>query len=499
MEALQLEKRVNKFAIIIITIIDAFMMFGYVSDFRKGNISMGYMLMVEILVLTTMVISYVARVKWPTNFKHISLVGYMLVYALCVFGSHNDAVFTILFPIAVIYILYFNYALVLRMAIFFSAVNLLDVIYAVAILKHMHSGAPLNSTTLLLQAATSIVFVIVLCGLTRISNYNNEQKMRSIEAQKEKTDQLLREVLQVVDVVKKNTAEADEYMSVLDSNVESTASALNDISEGNTSNCASIEKQTTMTGQIQELIQQTKEMSDRMLELSEESAKAVQGGQQAAIQLHEQSDRTNDANEKVVQSVVSLIENAKKVADITDQIFNISSQTNLLALNASIESARAGEAGRGFAVVADEIRKLADETRKLTEAIQEIVNELETNADAAKNMVDNVMSVTNQERDLIGNAENHFNAIGTHMDGLTQIVQDIYEKIDTILTSNNAIVDSITQISAVSQEVSASTLEAVRLGDGCTESAQQAKELMATLRETVSVIDKYSQKEDEEN
>ena len=111
MEALQLEKRVNKFAIIIITIIDAFMMFGYVSDFRKGNISMGYMLMVEILVLTTMVISYVARVKWPTNFKHISLVGYMLVYALCVFGSHNDAVFTILFPIAVIYILYFNYVL----------------------------------------------------------------------------------------------------------------------------------------------------------------------------------------------------------------------------------------------------------------------------------------------------------------------------------------------------------------------------------------------------
>ena len=106
MEALELEKRVNKFAIIIITIIDAFMMFGYVSDFRKGNISMGYMLMVEILVLTTMVVSYVARAKWPAEFKHISLVGYMLVYASCVFGSHNDAVFTILFPIAIIYILF---------------------------------------------------------------------------------------------------------------------------------------------------------------------------------------------------------------------------------------------------------------------------------------------------------------------------------------------------------------------------------------------------------
>ena len=207
--------------------------------------------------------------------------------------------------------------------------------------------------------------------------------------------------------------------------------------------------------------------------------------------LREQSDKTKQANEQVVATVEQLILNSQKVGEITSQIFNISSQTNLLALNASIESARAGDAGRGFAVVAEEIRKLADETRSLTEGIQNIVTELRGNADEAKHTVDNVMAVTAEEHDLIVSAEEKFGNIGEHMEGLSRNVGDIYHKIDEILVSNDAIVESITHISSVSEEVAASAIEAAKLGDDCTASAQQARTLMDALLESVAAIDKY--------
>lgn len=483
--------RVNRFVLVLMTIIDLFMMFGYVGDYTKHIISLQYCITVEIVVLTTLVAAYVfARIK-PKSFKYVAMWGYMLMYALVVLGTKNDMVFIIMFPITILFVLYYDFKLVRFILYGFGLINIIDIVYVVAVLKQMHSGIPLSFTTLLLQGAGVIVFLIGLCGTTLISNSNNKLKMDSIREEQEKNAKLLEDVFAVVASVKKNSAEAGEYMLSLDNHVENTANALNDISAGNNQNTESIAQQTIMTAKIQEMIQETKKMSDRMMELSEESGVAVRGGQEAVRLLREQSDKSSLANAQVVKSVEQLILNSQKVGEITSQIFNISSQTNLLALNASIESARAGDAGRGFAVVAEEIRKLADETRSLTEAIQNIVAELQDNADVAKTTVDNVLEVSEAERGLIVSAEEQFASIGSHMEGLNQNVGDIYRKIDEILVSNDAIVDSITQISSVSEEVAASATEAAKLGDDCTTSAHQARTRMDALLESVSAIDKY--------
>ncbi|MDE7030583.1 MAG: hypothetical protein K2P63_11555, partial [Lachnospiraceae bacterium] len=363
--------------------------------------------------------------------------------------------------------------------------------YIAAVLGHAHSGAPVNSTSLLLQGASTIVYTIVLCGTTKISNDNNAQKIASINQEKEHSTALLAEVLKVAASVRQDSTEAAEHIRQLSQYVDSTASELQGIAEGNSTNAERIGAQTVMTGNIQTMIQDTKQMSDEMLALAERSKGAVRDGQQTVDRLQAQARRTRDANAQVVSSVASLIANAKAVEEITEQIFSISSQTNLLALNASLESARAGEAGKGFAVVSEEIRTLAEETRGLTERIRKIVDELRRNADTAKSTVDNVMQAADSEHALITNASTQFGEIGSRMGGLHRNVQEIYAKIEEILESNNAIVDSINHISAVSEEVSAGTHQAAELGAETSRKAEQARGLMMGLLETVKAIDKY--------
>lgn len=68
--------------------------------------------------------------------------------------------------------------------------------------------------------------------------------------------------------------------------------------------------------------------------------------------------------QKVVSTMSSINESARKIADIIGVIDGIAFQTNILALNAAVEAARAGEQGRGFAVVAGEVRTLAQRRRR---------------------------------------------------------------------------------------------------------------------------------------
>lgn len=485
--------RVNKFALIILTIIDVIILAGYGREGLAGARSLVFTGVFAALVIGTMAIAYITyfRNRSSKKMKYAVLFGYVVVYGLALLAAHNDFVFVMAFPVVIVFILYFDFVFILKtIAVLF----VLNIVYAVNfyVLKgQMPSGAPVETASVLLHFGSITIFFAGVAGTTMISNSINAAKMKEVQDEKERADSLLEAVLQVSAAVQKNSVEASELIDKLNDATAVTAHALDEITIGNSTNAESIEKQTIMTNNIQEMIESAKNQSEEMMDYARTSMDAVNGGKTSMDNLKVQADKIDNSTRVVAESMARLTENAAKVEEITKEIFSISSQTNLLALNASIESARAGEAGRGFAVVADQIRLLADQTRGLTENINEIVSELQKNAGNAQETVNGVIEATKQERELIDVSEDSFNNIYDKMQNLNKNVSSIHSQVNEILESNNVIVDSISQISAVSEEVAANTTEAATLGENSKVQAAEAKRLMDELQEQTKELEKY--------
>ena len=91
---------------------------------------------------------------------------------------------------------------------------------------------------------------------------------------------------------------------------------------------------------------------------------------------------------QVVDTMASIKDSSRKIADIIGVIDGIAFQTNILALNAAVEAARAGEQGRGFAVVAAEVRNLAQRSAGAAKEIKALIEDSVGKVDAGGKLVD---------------------------------------------------------------------------------------------------------------
>lgn len=424
-------------------------------------------------------------------FRFVSIIGYAAVYGIALINAKSDTVFTMAFPIMVMYVLYFDTLFMGIISGVLLVLNIVSVVMA-AVSGSMPSGIDFALSSALLQAATIGVAGSALTWITHLEKVMKGEQMNEVKSEKEKSEQILSDVLALGNTVKENTNKADALMEELNDATTTALETLKAVADSNNDNAKNIESQTVMTSNIQEMIITADSNASRMERIAGDSLNMVSEGRKLVEKLDDKASNISAMNEQVMNTINEFVKNAIEVRGITDKINGISSQTNLLSLNASIESARAGEAGRGFAVVADEIRNLADETKTLTAEINGIVETLENNASGTKETVSKVVESIEDEKVLIDDSMGTYVKMEDMFKQLYESVTDTQKQLKQIVDSNNAIVDSINQLSAASEEVAASMDMAVELSNNNMAKTKEAGGLMEEIVTSANQLDKYN-------
>ncbi len=152
------------------------------------------------------------------------------------------------------------------------------------------------------------------------------------------------------------------------------ASGNADLSSRTESQASSLEETASSMEELTSTVKQNAENARQANQLVRSTSDvAVKGGQVVG---------------QVVDTMASIKDSSRKIADIIGVIDGIAFQTNILALNAAVEAARAGEQGRGFAVVAAEVRNLAQRSAGAAKEIKSLIEDSVSQVDAGGKLVD---------------------------------------------------------------------------------------------------------------
>jgi methyl-accepting chemotaxis protein len=161
---------------------------------------------------------------------------------------------------------------------------------------------------------------------------------------------------------------------------------------------------------------------------------------------------------QVVETMSSINNSARKIADIIGVIDGIAFQTNILALNAAVEAARAGEQGRGFAVVASEVRNLAQRSAAAAKEIKILINDSVEKVDNGSRLVDQAGATMVEVVDSVKRVSDIISEItvASHEQtvGIEQINQTITQ-MDDVTQKNAALVEEAAAAAQSLQDQSA--------------------------------------------
>ena len=270
---------------------------------------------------------------------------------------------------------------------------------------------------------------------------------------------LMQDMKQFGAKVSELSVDVSDKTEAVSSSMDDISRAMDEVAKGVQNQAedteSSNERMLTLSENINDVTGQTSGMGTA----ADKAIDAVEKGKVIVQDLSDKSDTTVSLTKVLVKDIDEVQKSSEEIKNFVDVINSIAGQTNLLSLNASIEAARAGEAGKGFAVVAEEIRKLADQSKESGNKIREIVEMIGSTTDKTTASAKEAENMVNEQAKALAQTVEVFSMIQKCVEELVEGIRTITLCLGKTVEEKEAVQNSIQNISAVSEQVAASTQE----------------------------------------
>lgn len=426
---------------------------AYFVEFLKGDRTLLYVLVTIILAMTPVAGEFISYKKMHDTkmIKHFVGIGYAILYTFVMFTTNNHFTFVYVIPMLIAITVYNDFKYSLPIEVGMVIVNVVQLVMFFQ--KGIYTKADMASVGI------QFFVIVLICGIqlytSMVTERLNQWKLAEIKAEHEKTEELLMRIMDTSDKMTQQIAESAQKTASLGESMQAMKESMEEVNSGSNDTAEAVQSQLNQTEEIQAMVEQVEKGTENIIDSMNQNKEAIAQGNANVGILVKQAEETVESGKKVTEELSQLDTYMSQMNSILDIINSITSQTSLLALNASIEAARAGDAGRGFAVVASEISQMAQQTKDSTVQISQLIENVSNAIQMVVEVSSSMISMIESQNETTEKTAESFTVIEKNSDNVYGHSNELAAYVTKLADANKKIIDSISTISAISEEVAA--------------------------------------------